>query len=134
MNGIAPSAHATPGGIVSAAGIQLPQVLNTEQTRSAMVSANYFQVLGVSAARGRTFLPEDDDASAQLVVLISDNFWERRFERDPALIGQHLRLDGVDVMVVGVTPRDFSGTSPAVPDLCAARADIPPGSQYGPLT
>jgi predicted permease len=117
MNGIAPSAHATPGGIVSAAGIQLPQVLNTEQTRSAMVSANYFQVLGVSAARGRTFLPEDDDASAQLVVLISDNFWERRFERDPALIGQHLRLDGVDVMVVGVTPRDFSGTSPAVPDL-----------------
>jgi predicted permease len=74
-------------------------------------------VLGVGAVRGRSFLPDDDSPSANPVVLVSDNFWERRFARDPDLLGRHLTLDGAEVIVVGITPRDFSGTSPTVPDF-----------------
>jgi hypothetical protein len=84
---------------------------------AAMVSGNYFTVLGAAPAQGRTFVPDDDAAGGLPVVLVSDNFWERRFERDPGLLGRRLTLNGVAVAVVGITPRNFNGTLISVPDF-----------------
>src|SRR5215472_786016 len=84
MTGVGAPAQTSRAGIASAAGFQFPRELpgSSESTLSAVVSENHFQVLGVSAVLGRIFLPEDATGS-QPVVLVSDNFWERRFGRDP---------------------------------------------------
>jgi putative ABC transport system permease protein len=74
-------------------------------------------VLGLGVALGRTFLPEEDLAGAQPVAVVSDRFWERRFARDPGLLGQSLTLNGVSITIVGIAAPDFSGTSTFVPDL-----------------
>lgn len=112
----APVPHAT---IAGAAGFQFPRVLagSAERTMAVVVSGNYFKILGVHAIRGRTFLPEEDTVGAQPVALVSYNFWDRRFARDPGLLGRNLKLNGVDVTIVGITPRDFSGTASTVPDF-----------------
>jgi predicted permease len=49
--------------------------------------------------------------------LLSENYWQRRFGRDPAILGHTLMLSGIPTTVVGVTPRDFMGTRPDVPDV-----------------
>jgi len=71
------------------------------------VSANFFQVLGVSAARGRTFLAEEDRPGSTRVVIISDEFWRREFGSDPDIIGRSITLNGVGHDVVGVMPADL---------------------------
>ena len=48
---------------------------------------------------------------------MSDNYWDRRFGRDPAILGQSLLLSGIQTSVIGITPRDFMGTRPDVPDV-----------------
>ena len=125
MTGVATPAPVAPTGIAGPAGFQLPPALGSEQAAAAMVSGNYFQVLRVNATLGRTFRPEEDTSGAQPVALVSDNFWERRFARDPGLLGRNLTLDGVSVTVIGVTPRDFTGTSPTVPDLWLPLVPLP---------
>jgi len=75
-----------------------------------LVSGNYYQVLGVSAALGRTLAPEDDRApGAHPVCVISDGYWQRRFGRDPGIIGQTIQFSGFPFTVIGVTPPDFFG-------------------------
>jgi predicted permease len=74
------------------------------------VSENYLQVLGVTPARGRTFHTEP-------AVLISENYWQRRFAGDPAVLGKTIRLNSVAVTIVGIAPRDFVGTHVAAPDF-----------------
>jgi len=68
------------------------------------VTANYFDLLGVEPALGRAILPGDQNAS---VVLLSDEFWNRRFGRDPHIIGRQLRLTGYLSTVIGVMPPRF---------------------------
>ena len=84
---------------------------NAEFANVYVVSENYFQVLGVTAARGRSF---DDIGVPALVaspsVLISANYWQRRFGGNPAVIGKTIRLNRAAVTVVGITPHDFVGT------------------------
>ena len=70
------------------------------------VSSGIFEVLGVRPIAGRTFLPEDDQQQANVVVL-SEAFWRTRFAADPAVVGRDLRLDGESYTVVGVVPADF---------------------------
>lgn len=70
------------------------------------VSAAYFDVLGVRAALGRTFLPGEDDSASDPVVILSYGFWQR-LSGDPALIGQTLHLSDQRYTIVGVMPRDF---------------------------
>ena len=83
-----------------------------------VVSENYFSVLGVNAIRGRTF---DSISNAELVaspsVLISENYWQKRFAGDPSVLGRTIRLNGAEVTVIGVTPRDFVGTGMGAPDV-----------------
>lgn len=70
------------------------------------VTAGIFDVLGVKAILGRTFLRSDDEQNANVVVL-SETFWRSRFDADPAVIGREIRLDGRMWTVVGVVPADF---------------------------
>jgi predicted permease len=91
---------------------------NVEFAGVLAVSENYFRVLGVAAFRGSTF---DSigiwDLLASRPVLISENYWRRRFEADPAVLGKTIQLNGVSVIVIGVTPHDFIGTHIGVPDF-----------------
>jgi len=81
-----------------------------ERVESEFVSSNYFDVLGVTAARGRTFSAEEDRApGTQPVVVVSDAFWRKRFGGDPGLIGQTITLNGFPLTVIGVAPRAFNG-------------------------
>lgn len=74
------------------------------------VSGDFFSVLGVSAAPGRTLTPNDDrPGDPQPVAVISYDFWVRRFGQDPAVIGKTITLEGIPLTIVGVTPREFSG-------------------------
>jgi predicted permease len=80
------------------------------------VSANFFEVLGVPAYRGRTFQPEDDRAQdASPVVMLSHRLWQRRFESDPAVIGQTLGINGSPYTVIGIAPPGFSGANVGSP-------------------
>ena len=74
---------------------------------TSLVSEGFFQVLGVTAARGRTFLPEEFARGNRPVVILTDGLWRRRFGADPDLVGQSLRLDGQLYTVVGVLPPGF---------------------------
>src|SRR5262245_48309123 len=81
-----------------------------ERVSGEYVSGNYFDALGVGAARGRTFSPEEDRApGAQPVVVVSDGFWRRRFDADPNLIGRSITVNDVPLTVIGVAPPSFNG-------------------------
>jgi predicted permease len=77
------------------------------------VSGNYHQVLGVPIARGRGFVADADRPdAANLVAVISDGYWTRRFGRDPGVIGRTLVVQGRTVSIVGVTAPGFYGARP----------------------
>jgi putative ABC transport system permease protein len=78
-----------------------------ERVRGLLVSANLFSVLGTPAAYGRTFNPEDELRGRNRVVVLSERFWQRRFARDPLVVGRRIDLNGVSFEVVGVMPRRF---------------------------
>ncbi|HNV08638.1 MAG TPA: ABC transporter permease [Dokdonella sp.] len=67
------------------------------------VTAGIFDVLGIQPLVGRTFKPEDDKAERNVVVL-SEAFWRSRFNADPGIVGNDLRLDGEMFNVLGVVP------------------------------
>jgi putative ABC transport system permease protein len=76
------------------------------------VSASYFPLLDVAAARGRLFEETDDSpASPAAVAVISHATWVGRFAGDIAILGRSIRLNGVPVTIVGVLPAGFSGLS-----------------------
>src|SRR5215510_3078587 len=75
-----------------------------------LVSGNYYSVLGVDAALGRTITPDDDRAPGESTVcVISFNYWQRRFAGDPAVVGKTIHLSGAPFTIVGVTPPEFFG-------------------------
>ena len=82
-----------------------------ERTTGSIVSANYFDAIGVPPMLGRGFLPgEDLGQSAHPVAVISYQLWQGRFKGDPQIIGKTQRLDGVMHTIVGVAPEGFYGT------------------------
>ena len=80
-----------------------------ERIDSEYVSGNYFDVLGIKAARGRTFSPDEDKTpGTQPVVVVSDTFSRKHFAaQDP--IGQKITVNGFPLTVVGVAPQNFTG-------------------------
>ncbi|HEY8460411.1 MAG TPA: ABC transporter permease [Blastocatellia bacterium] len=79
----------------------------TEMTPSVLVSWNLFPMLGVKPAHGRSFLPDEDRRGAGKVVMMSYDFWRRRFGGDPSIVGKKIRLGGANYTVVGVLPAGF---------------------------
>src|SRR5678816_3884859 len=77
----------------------------SERVEGTFVSGNYFDVLGVKAELGRTFLPDEDKTSgASPVAVISHNLWQRRFNSDATVVGKSMVLNGVQFTIVGVAP------------------------------
>jgi putative ABC transport system permease protein len=81
-----------------------PEALMSEE-----VTQNYFAVLGVTPAFGRTFSDEELLPSGRRAVVLSNAVWQRRFGGDPALLGQSILIDGQPHEVVGVMPAGFRG-------------------------
>ncbi|MGH9943134.1 MAG: ABC transporter permease, partial [Pyrinomonadaceae bacterium] len=71
------------------------------------VSANFFPLLGASAALGRTFQPEEDRPGANQVAVISHGLWQSRYGGEPGSVGRDILLNGEPYTVVGIMPRDF---------------------------
>ena len=88
-------------------GFTLPGAEQTERINGVRASADFFPLLRVKAALGRTLLPEDDQVGAEKVVVLSDGLWRRRFGADPDLVGRTLPLDGEAFTIVGVLPPGF---------------------------
>ena len=81
---------------------------HADRTFGLLVSANYFDLLGVKAAHGRTFRAEEDQTSGTVVV--THSFWQRQFGGDPALVGKTVLLNNNSFTVIGITPEGFTGT------------------------
>ncbi len=90
------------------------------------VSSNYFSVLGVAPAYGRTFLPEEELYGAEPVVVLSYETW-RKEGGDPGIVGQYVQINARLCRIVGVAPKGFTGTAAKGPDLW-----LPLGA-YGPV-
>src|SRR5712671_1708193 len=80
-----------------------------ERVWGAIVSGNYFDVLGIKALIGRTFLPEEDRTpNTHPVVVIGYGLWERRFGANPNVLGRTITLNEHDFTVIGVAPKHFA--------------------------
>jgi putative ABC transport system permease protein len=96
------------GSLIGRLGLLRRTAKNTELASAFVVSENYFS------------------------VLISENYWQRRFAGDPGLLGKSIRLNGVAFTIAGITPHDFVGTSVAAPDFwlpISLEPLVHPGSQ-----
>ena len=81
-----------------------------ERVDAELVSGTYFSVLGVSAALGRTFTPDDDRVpNGHPVVVLTYNYWMQRFGGDPAILGKTLRVNRHNMTVIGVAQAGFDG-------------------------
>ena len=75
-----------------------------------LVTGEWFSLLGVGAAAGRTLGPEDDRTiGAHPVVVLSHGYWTKQFGRDPAVIGKAIRVNGTPLTVIGVAEEGFTG-------------------------
>jgi predicted permease len=77
----------------------------------AMVTGGFYETLGLNAVAGRLLAPEDDQPGAPLVAVISHGYWKRQFAGSPEAIGRPIRLNGVPVTIVGVSPPGFTGAN-----------------------
>jgi len=81
----------------------------TERLRAVEATGNYFEVLGVNARLGRTLQPADEQPANAQVVVISDGLWQRRFNANPNVVGETLRLDNTPYTIIGVIDPSFRG-------------------------
>ena len=92
-------------------GVTLAIGDRADRTTGSIVSANYFDALGVRPILGRGFEPaENSGRNAHPVVVISHQMWKERFHGDPAIIGRAQMLNGMPHTIIGVAPEGFYGT------------------------
>src|SRR6266480_2772735 len=90
--------------------IGIGQKGDTRRAFAAIVSSNYFSVLGVPLARGRAFLPEEETPGRNaLVAIVSYRYWQKQ-DLDPRVIGSQVLINGRSFTIVGITPKRFTGT------------------------
>ena len=83
----------------------------------AVVSANYFPMLGVNAFLGRFFLPEEDAVpDRDRVVVISHRMWQNSFGSDPSVLGKEIQINGTTFKIIGVAPEKFEGVLAGYPN------------------
>jgi putative ABC transport system permease protein len=78
-----------------------------ERLQGALVSADFFDALGIRPALGRGFVRDDETFGRHRLVILSDALWKRRFDADPAIIGRAVTIDGEPYQVIGVAPPRF---------------------------
>jgi len=88
-------------------GLSLLTEREPEAIGGARVSADFFEVLGITPARGRFFAPEEEVQGGNDVAIVSDGFWHSHFAGAPAALGKTLAIDGKSVTVVGILPAHF---------------------------
>ena len=90
--------------------IGLGQKGDTRRAFSAVVTSNYFSVLGVPLARGRAFLPEEETPGHDApVAIVSYRYWQKH-DLDPGVLGSQLLINGRSFTIVGIAPKGFVGT------------------------
>ena len=101
-----------------------------------MVSGRFFETLGVRPALGRLLTADDDRRGGGPdgpTLVVSERFWERRFQRDPGVVGRSLAVSGVPFTIVGVVPARFLGpTVGRTFDVAAPIGDDRPGAPGRP--
>ena len=99
-------------------GVQLDQNGHATRASGQSVSGEFFPLLGVRAAYGRTLLPADDKPGAAPAVVLEFNYWRKQFNGDPSVVGTNITLNGVPYTVVGIAPPEFYGAAPGSrPDM-----------------
>src|ERR1700677_403497 len=86
----------------------LPELYN-----SSRITANSFRAIGQTPILGRDFLPDDEKPGATPVALLSYGLWERRYGKDPAVVGRSVRLDDIPTTIIGVMPSGFTFPGPS---------------------
>jgi predicted permease len=100
------SAHQLMPNVMSLGDAQ-----QSERVFASLVSGNYFEVVGTRPTLGRFFVPDEDTTrDTHAVVVLSHDFWERRFGARSDMVGQTLRLNNRPYTVVGVAEAGFTGT------------------------
>jgi predicted permease len=101
-----------------------------EQVPAALVSANFFQTLGLKPRLGRSFIAEDDRPGSPPAVILSDALWRRRFGADPGVVGRAVKLNEKQCQVVGVMA---AAVAYPEPDTEIWRTfQLPPPTRRGP--
>ncbi len=108
---------------------------NSQRLWGYLVTGNYFDVLGVAAARGRVFRPDDDlRPGGHPVAVLTYPCWQKRFGGDPGVVGRVVKFNGMDFTILGVTPPGFFGTemyfAPEVFFPMAMQKQLEGGSGY----
>ena len=78
-----------------------------DRVAQALVTANFFDVIGVQPVRGRAFQAGEDQPGHERELILSDALWHNRFGADPAIVGKDIRLDDQDYQVIGVMPPKY---------------------------
>jgi putative ABC transport system permease protein len=101
------AAYSFPNLVSMRAGSGEPEQIFVE-----FATGNYFDVLGLEPARGRFFLPEEDETpESHPVAVLSHGLWKRKFGSDPKVLGSMIRLNGHPYTVVGVAPDGYKGVT-----------------------
>jgi len=117
-------------GLTGLSGTQLTWTGNGEpkQLNGVLVSANYFEVLGVRPHAGRFFYPDEDTKpGGNNVAVMSYGLWSNKFGADPNILGKPVTLNATSYTVIGIAPRGFKGTFTLGP----AEVVWIPASMYG---
>lgn len=133
------NSHALQGLVATSWNNFVPATLpdgSIEPLRARLVSANFFDELGVRPFLGRAFRPEEGrEPGSNPVAVLSYRFWQNRFQSDPGALGAYLKIDNISFSIVGIAPEDFIGTGvPAnTPDFWTPlmmQAVVAPGQNW----
>ena len=108
-----------------ASSSEIDSLVEGRRMEGPLVTGNFFQVLGVSAARGRTFTPQDDEPGARPIIVLSHRSWTQHFASDPGVLTRTLLVNGTPFQVIGVMPEGFRGLEVAAPDYWAPLSLLP---------
>ena len=111
--------------VQSGQGVNLTGFGDPERLTASRVTGQFFSTLGVSAARGRTIVPGEDQPGKERVAVLSDALWHRLFAGDPSAVGKTLQLNGQTYDIIGVMPAGFRDFFSRTADLWIPLAFTP---------
>ncbi|MGH9775657.1 MAG: ABC transporter permease [Candidatus Acidiferrales bacterium] len=90
---------------------------DSREEEAAVVSANYFELLGMRPCAGRFFLPEEDSVpDRDAVAVLAYAYWQNRFGGNLGIIGKQIGVNGLPFTIVGIAPKDFHGVQQGADD------------------